>query len=136
MLAIRYKTLDFTTDKRSWPWLHSGQTQLEQIAFRESLRQSELDAVLHYNFSQPKYHVVFNNDKRNKFGHHRAYRYLNNQTKVHRLALCGLLYYTLPSVNQLTLCKPIYYKPPSVNQLTLYRSLLLHRYLSEPIDSR
>ncbi|RUS77456.1 hypothetical protein EGW08_014762 [Elysia chlorotica] len=71
--GFRYKSLDFTTDKRSWPWLHAGQTELEQISFREHLRQTELDAVLHYNFSQPKYHLVFNDAERNKFGHHRAY---------------------------------------------------------------
>ncbi|KAK3778062.1 hypothetical protein RRG08_044678 [Elysia crispata] len=74
----RYKSLDFTTDKRSWPWLNDGQTELEQIAFKEHLRQTELEAVLHYNFSQPKYHLVFNDAKRNKFGHHRAYRITSN----------------------------------------------------------
>ncbi|GFN80624.1 amine oxidase [Plakobranchus ocellatus] len=76
--GFRYKTLDFITDKRRWPWLHDGQRELEQIAFSENLKQTENEALLHYNFSQPKYHLVFNNAQRNKFGHHRAYRILSN----------------------------------------------------------
>ncbi|BFY97189.1 hypothetical protein BsWGS_00229 [Bradybaena similaris] len=70
----RYATLDFLTDKRPWPWYRTGHEPFQQISFQHRLKHSEQEAVLRYNFSTPKYHIVYNEQARNKFGNHRAYR--------------------------------------------------------------
>nr|KAI8755816.1 putative amine oxidase copper-containing [Biomphalaria glabrata] len=72
--ANRYKTLDLTLDERKWPWYKSGQETFQQLSFSHTLKESELQAVYRYNFSTPKYHIVYNNQERNKFGAHRSYR--------------------------------------------------------------
>lgn len=70
----RYETLDLALDKRPWPWYKSGSEEFTQLSFKHHLRQTELDAVLHYNFSDPKYHIVYNDREKNSFGIHKAYR--------------------------------------------------------------
>ncbi|KAI8793349.1 putative amine oxidase [copper-containing] [Biomphalaria glabrata] len=70
----RYETLDLTLDERKWPWHKSGQETFQQLSFSHTLKATELQAVYRYNFSTPKYHIVYNNQERNKFGAHRAYR--------------------------------------------------------------
>uniref|UniRef100_A0A2C9JXY0 Amine oxidase n=1 Tax=Biomphalaria glabrata TaxID=6526 RepID=A0A2C9JXY0_BIOGL len=72
--ANRYETLDLTLDKRKWPWYKSGQETFQQLSFSHTLKETELQAVYRYNFSTPKYHIVYNNQERNKFGAHRSYR--------------------------------------------------------------
>ncbi|CAL1526132.1 unnamed protein product [Lymnaea stagnalis] len=70
----RYETLDFVLDEKKWPWHREGQEVFHQMALQHSLKETERQAVLHYNFSAPKYHIVYNNDEKNQFGNHRAYR--------------------------------------------------------------
>ncbi|CAG5126831.1 unnamed protein product, partial [Candidula unifasciata] len=70
----RYATLNFLTDERPWPWYKNGEQSFHQISFQHQVKRSEQEAVLRYNFSTPKYHIVYNEKERNKFGNHRAYR--------------------------------------------------------------
>ncbi|XP_059160115.1 putative amine oxidase [copper-containing] isoform X2 [Physella acuta] len=70
----RYESLDLALDKRPWPWYKSGSEEFHQISFKHNLRQTEQDAVLHYNFSEPKYHIVYNDREKNSYGNHKAYR--------------------------------------------------------------
>ncbi|KAL8585057.1 hypothetical protein ACOMHN_013074 [Nucella lapillus] len=85
-VSNRYETLDFDIDDRDWPWLSSLKTSatssssssssrsFQQISFKHHVRQTEKDAVYHYNFDQPKYHIFYNDKKKNKLGNVRAYR--------------------------------------------------------------
>ncbi|XP_076444192.1 putative amine oxidase [copper-containing] isoform X2 [Babylonia areolata] len=96
----RYETLDLAVDDRDWPWLSalkpsatssspssssssssssysessSSARSFQQISFKHHVRKTEKDALYHYNFDRPKYHVFYNNEKKNKFGNVRAYR--------------------------------------------------------------
>uniref|UniRef100_A0A0B6ZXL0 Amine oxidase n=1 Tax=Arion vulgaris TaxID=1028688 RepID=A0A0B6ZXL0_9EUPU len=72
--ANRYETLDFVVDERPWPWYRTGKETFQQISFKHNLKHTERDAVLFYNFSTPKYHIVYNDKVKNKFGTSKAYR--------------------------------------------------------------
>nr|KAG5703724.1 hypothetical protein BaRGS_023013 [Batillaria attramentaria] len=53
--------------------------KMEQISYKHHVRKTEQDAVYHYNFDHPKYHIFYNNqvgeiEVKNKFGNERAYR--------------------------------------------------------------
>ncbi|KAH9520183.1 hypothetical protein Btru_060229 [Bulinus truncatus] len=72
--ANRYETLDLTLDERTWPWHKSGKEVFQQLSFRHTLQETEQHAVYKYNFSTPKYHIVYNDKEKNEFGVHRAYR--------------------------------------------------------------
>ncbi|KAK3729832.1 hypothetical protein RRG08_058151 [Elysia crispata] len=45
-----------------------------QTKFTTDLKQTEQEALYKFNFDHPKYHIVHNNDKRNKWGEKKAFR--------------------------------------------------------------
>ncbi|XP_012936900.1 putative amine oxidase [copper-containing] [Aplysia californica] len=70
-----YKTLDFQLNNQTWPWLvGTGGPSIQQLSFKQHLRRTEKEALLKYNFSQPKYYIVSNDEKVNKQGLQHAYR--------------------------------------------------------------
>nr|KAG5690124.1 hypothetical protein BaRGS_003447 [Batillaria attramentaria] len=79
----RYDTLDFTVNDEEWPWLSvlkpssnasSSEGKIQQLSFTRTPKRTEKEAVYHYNFDRPKYHIFYNDQKKNDFGTHRAYR--------------------------------------------------------------
>ncbi|CAG5130884.1 unnamed protein product, partial [Candidula unifasciata] len=68
----RYETLDIkqeTVMSTAFPDKAYSQTR-----FNSSLKSTEKESVYDFDFSQPKYHIVHNNEKRNKYNEKRAYR--------------------------------------------------------------
>ncbi|BFZ22718.1 hypothetical protein BsWGS_25757 [Bradybaena similaris] len=68
----RYETLDIKREKvmaTAFPGKLYSQTRINS-----SLKATEKEAVYDFDFTQPRYHIVHNNDKRNKFNEKRAYR--------------------------------------------------------------
>ena len=95
-VSNRYETLDFEVDDRDWPWLSvmkpsatssssspsssssssssQGGRSFQQISFKHHVRKTEKDALYHYDFDHPKYHVFYTDQNKNQFGNPRAYR--------------------------------------------------------------
>jgi len=97
-LSNRYETLDFGVDDRDWPWLSffkpsattsssssstssssfssssSSSRSFQQISFKHHVRKTEKDALYHYDFDHPKYHIFYTDKNKNQFGNVRAYR--------------------------------------------------------------
>ncbi|KAK7116042.1 hypothetical protein V1264_001796 [Littorina saxatilis] len=80
-VSNRYETLDFEADERNWSWLSSfkpsalsSSGKFQQISYKHHVRKTEKDALYHYNFDTPKYHVFYTDKVKNTFGNPRAYR--------------------------------------------------------------
>ena len=72
-MANRFETLDITTeDVRDST--ENSQMDLTAQVFRRSLKRTEREGALKYNFDQPKYYLMYNNQHNNSFGNHRALR--------------------------------------------------------------
>ncbi|XP_050399517.1 amiloride-sensitive amine oxidase [copper-containing] [Patella vulgata] len=68
----RYSTLDISKETVRIPWyVERNKTQLK---FEKVLKEKEMDAILEFSFDHPKYHLFYNQNTRNKFDYHRAYR--------------------------------------------------------------
>nr|KAG5706516.1 hypothetical protein BaRGS_028687 [Batillaria attramentaria] len=75
--ANRYETLDITAEEVDkdpmGPNVAAGE-KYSQIRFDKKLYNTEMEALYRYNFDQPKYHIVHNNQNTTKYGVPRAYR--------------------------------------------------------------
>ncbi|CAG5131620.1 unnamed protein product [Candidula unifasciata] len=68
----RYKTLDLKEELRS-PTAFPGKPY-SQVKIVPTLKRTENEALLKYNFDEPKYHIVYNEARKNKLGEDKAYR--------------------------------------------------------------
>ncbi|KAL8606746.1 hypothetical protein ACOMHN_018780 [Nucella lapillus] len=67
----RYETLDISEEEVQ---LRQVPSTYRQIKFQRHLYITENEAVYHYNFDSPMYHIVHNEQKQTKYGVPRAYR--------------------------------------------------------------
>ncbi|ESO92383.1 hypothetical protein LOTGIDRAFT_120790 [Lottia gigantea] len=71
----RYMTLDTEVENRTRKWYENGEYHT-QLTFKRNLKSTEQKAAYKYNFNTPKYHLIINNDKLNKYSEPRGYRIL------------------------------------------------------------
>ncbi|KAH9505402.1 hypothetical protein Btru_057179 [Bulinus truncatus] len=68
----RYETVDIVKDQT--PLQQDPSVIKHQTKIESDLKETEGEAVFDYDFRRPKYHLVYNNDKRNKFNVEQSYR--------------------------------------------------------------
>ncbi|GFN86342.1 amine oxidase [Plakobranchus ocellatus] len=68
----RYETLNIERIDTHLSWNKSH--PYTQSKFTSSLKQTEMEALYHFDFEHPKDHIVFNNAVRNRWGGQRAFR--------------------------------------------------------------
>lgn len=74
-LKNRFSSLDIRTETLSRPEFHpNNKTQAYVV---ETLRRTERDAAIKYNFNEPKYYAFYKKGDKNKYGSDRAYRISN-----------------------------------------------------------
>ncbi|OWF49403.1 putative amine oxidase [copper-containing] [Mizuhopecten yessoensis] len=70
-----YETLDIGVEQFDTPNLDGrGIDDSYRYKLTRQLKHTELEAAYKFNFSQPKYHIVYNPKKKNNYGEHRGYR--------------------------------------------------------------
>ena len=75
-----YQTLDVELKNVSCAWNDVGYQLKKQVIRRK--KKTEKEALLNYNFDNPKYLVVYNEKEKNKYGNPRGYRLqLNSMVK-------------------------------------------------------
>ena len=67
-----YQTLDIVTKNLSCEW-EPGTYRIKKT-IHQNIKRNEKDAVLKYNFDQPKYLIISNSGSKNKYGNPRGYR--------------------------------------------------------------
>ena len=67
-----YQTLDVVLKNVSCPWNDVGYIMKKQV--ERNPKKTEKEALLKYNFDNPKYLVVYNEKEKNKYGNSRGYR--------------------------------------------------------------
>ncbi|XP_069136889.1 putative amine oxidase [copper-containing] [Argopecten irradians] len=71
----RYETLDIGVEQFEYPNLEDrGFDKSYRYKFERSLKNTEREAAFKFNFSQPKYHIVYNDETKNAFNERRGYR--------------------------------------------------------------
>ncbi|KAK3590103.1 hypothetical protein CHS0354_041149 [Potamilus streckersoni] len=71
----RYATIDIGTKTDKSPWYRDAQKT--QHAMIWNVRKKELDSVVGNSMDDLKYHIIFNDEFKNKFGSSRSYRIIN-----------------------------------------------------------
>ena len=66
-----FKTIDLVTEKFKNQWEPFPTTQKY---LKHNEHKTELNATMKYNFDNPKYYVVYNENMKNRFGNVRGYR--------------------------------------------------------------
>ncbi|XP_033750855.1 putative amine oxidase [copper-containing] [Pecten maximus] len=71
----RYETLDIEVEQFDYPNLNDqGIDDSYRYKLARHLKNTELEATYKFNFSLPKYHVVYNEKAKNIYAEHRGYR--------------------------------------------------------------
>lgn len=73
----RFATWDIKVENQTHPYVPN--TRLYRKYFTQDLRRTEKDALIKYNFDEPKYYVVYNENNLNSAGNKRGYRVFSNQ---------------------------------------------------------
>ncbi|KAK3104224.1 hypothetical protein FSP39_025449 [Pinctada imbricata] len=72
----RYETLDISSYTESNPYSTENNANYTQGHWTHHLRETESEAAYHFNFDRPKYHLFYSQNKKDKYGNHKAYRLL------------------------------------------------------------
>lgn len=67
----RYETLNIVPEDTKLSW--DSSRNFSQAMFVPDLKRTELEALYKYDINKPKYHIVHNNDVKNKWGERKAY---------------------------------------------------------------
>ena len=71
----RFETLDISTESVR-DTTENEHTELVVQVFNRNLKITELEAAIKYDFDEPRYYLMYNNEHNNSYGNPRAYRIL------------------------------------------------------------
>ncbi|KAK3097570.1 hypothetical protein FSP39_010979 [Pinctada imbricata] len=73
----RYETMDIVLDETNHPSSSDPFDVWYQSRIRRSVKKTEAESLLKFNFDQPKYHIFYNNNMKSPEGNDMAYRLVN-----------------------------------------------------------
>lgn len=74
----RYETIDIKAETISNEFSREVNATYSQGYIETDIKRTEKDAAYKFNFGHPKYHIFYNNAKKDKYGNPMAYRLIHN----------------------------------------------------------